>query len=207
MYFRKFSRFIRKYRLSTNLYLIVDEQQLIKRCLGNDSIAQRKLYERYASKLMGICYRYTSSAAEANDVLQEAFIKIFEKLETLHELSALEAWMRKVTVTTALNYLKKHRKHQFTEQIDDYHHLGENEAAHANLGTEELMKLIQELPLNYRTIFNLYALDGFTHRDIGNQLGITESTSRAHYSRARAALVRKIQIINQSDAEYLQRWG
>ena len=204
---RKFSNFTIKSRPFINFYPIVDEQELIKRCLGNDSIAQKKLYERYAAKLLGICFRYTSSATEANDVLQEAFIKIFEKLETLHEAGALEAWMRKITVTTALNYLKKNRKHQFTEQIDDYLNMGEEETAYARLGTEELMQLIQELPLNYRTVFNLYALDGYTHRDIGHQLGINASTSRAYYSRARAMLIRKIQLIDQSDAAYLQRWG
>lgn len=185
----------------------MDDEQLVKRCLGNDTLAQKTLYERFAARLLGVCHRYVGSQAEANDVLQEAFIKIFEKLHTLHETGALEPWMRRITVTTALNYLKKNRKHQFTEQVDDYMHLGENEKVHALLGAEELMLLIQELPVNYRTVFNMYALDGYPHRDISQQLGITESTSRAHYSRARALLIKKIERVKHCDETYFQRWG
>lgn len=185
----------------------MDEQQLVERCLANDPLAQRTLYERYASRLMGICCRYVSSRAEANDVLQESFLKIFEKMDSLQEIGALESWMRRITVTTALNYLKKHRKHQLTEEISESLQIGVNENAHANLGVEELMQMVMELPLTYRTVFNMYAIDQYPHKEISRQLGITESTSRAHYSRARAILMQRIKKIENKDAAYLERWG
>jgi len=173
---------------------------LVKECLKGKPSAQRELYQHFAGTMLSICYRYTKSMADAEDVLQEGFVKVFLNLHQYRFQGELGGWIRRIMVTTAINYLKRNARYQsellFT---DDNLHAVSNEA-HPELKMEakELADMMRQLPPGYQTIFNLYAVEGFSHVEIGKILGIRESTSRSQYARARALL---IQWIEQKNSE------
>ena len=173
------------------LYLnYMDHQRLVKECLKGKPQAQRELYEHFAEIMLGVCYRYTRSIRDAEDVLQEGFIKVFHHLKQYKQEGELGAWIRRIMVNTALNYLKRNRKYQeemfFTEQY--LHPVADNDPA-VRLQTKEIADLIRQLPQGYQVIFNLHAVEGFSHVEIGEMLGISDGTSRSQYSRARNLLI------------------
>jgi RNA polymerase sigma-70 factor (ECF subfamily) len=168
----------------------MDERQLVKDCLKEKPAAQRELYERFAKNMLGVCYRYTKSLRDAEDVLQEGFVKVYLGLKQYKFEGELGAWIRRIMVNTALNFLKRNKKYRdemyFTEQ--PLHPVADDNPA-VNLQAKELADLIRQLPHGYQTIFNLHAVEGYTHVEIGEMLGITDGTSRSQYARARALLV------------------
>ncbi len=168
----------------------MDERELVKDCLREKLSAQRQLYELFAPPMLGVCYRYTKSMADAEDVLQEGFIKVFRHLQQYKREGELGAWIRRIMVTTAINYLKKNARYQhelvFT---DEPLHAVSADDPELRLEAKELAALIRQLPPGYQTIFNLHAVEGYTHVQIGTLLGIQEGTSRSQYARARALLV------------------
>jgi RNA polymerase sigma factor (sigma-70 family) len=168
----------------------MDHQKLVKDCLKGKSQAQRELYELFAQPMLGVCYRYTRSVRDAEDVLQEGFIKVFHHLQQYKQEGELGAWIRRIMVNTALNYLKRNRKYQeemfFTEE---YLHPVTDDDPVIRLQAKELADLIRQLPQGYQVIFNLHAVEGFTHVEIGEMLGISDGTSRSQYSRARNLLI------------------
>ncbi len=163
---------------------------LINNCLKNNRAAQKQLYNQYAPAMLGVCYRYTKSITDAEDVLQEGFIRVFKNLYQFRNEGELGAWIRRIIVTTALNYLKRNARYQNDLSFDKIElHPVTNENPEVLLNTKELASLIQQLPGGYQTIFNLYAVEGYSHVEIGQMLGITDGTSRSQYARARALLV------------------
>ncbi len=165
-------------------------EQLVKNCLNNNRAAQQQLYGLYAEIMLGVCYRYTKSITDAEDVLQEGFIKVFKNLHQYRFEGDLGAWIRRIMVTSALNYLKQNAKYQHDlafEKIDL--HLVAYENPEVKLDTKELASLIQQLPTGYQTIFNLHAIEGYSHVEIGQLLGIADGTSRSQYARARALMI------------------
>lgn len=168
----------------------MDELKLVKDCLKGKLMAQRELYERYAGKMLGVCYRYTRSIRDAEDVLQEGFVKVFHHLGQYKGEGELGAWIRRIMVNTALNFLKRHRKYQeemfFTEE---YLHPVADDDPSVALQAKELADLIRQLPQGYQVIFNLHAVEGYTHVEIGVMLGISDGTSRSQYARARNLLI------------------
>jgi len=172
------------------------EEDFIQRCLDNDPQAQEELYTRFAPKMFGICLRFTKNKMEAEDVLQEGFIKIFTYLKNYRSEGSLEGWIRRTMINTAINYYKKRAK-QFSDIQIEQMEITENEAESAidKLSANELLSVIQELPDGYRMVFNLSAIEGFTHKEIGNMLGISENTSKSQLSRARTVLQGKIKQI------------
>lgn len=175
----------------------MDYSRLVKDCLKEKPSAQRELYEHFAGPMLGVCYRYTKSVAIAEDVLQEGFVKVFKNLHQYKGEGELGGWIRRIMVTTAINYLKKNKQYQhdllFT---DEPLHAVTNENPEVKLEAKELAELIRQLPVGYQTIFNLYAIEGYTHSQIGEILGIHEGTSRSQYARARALLITWIQKEN-----------
>ena len=170
------------------------DQILVKRCLKNDRASQKELYNQYADVMLGVCYRFTKSLADAEDVLQEGFIKVFNNLHQYKQEGELGAWIRKIMVTTALNYLKRNAKYRnelVFEKLEMHPVTDDN--PEIKLDTKELASLIQQLPIGYQTIFNLHAVEGYTHVEIGGLLGITDGTSRSQYARARTLLIAWIQ--------------
>ena len=179
-------------------YCTMEHYLLVKECLKGKPAAQKQLYELFASPMLSVCYRYTKSMADAEDVLQEAFVKVFLYLHQYQAKGELGAWIRRIMVTTAINYLKRHARYQSELVFPDEHLHVVNGDSHPELKMEakELADLIRQLPPGYQTIFNLYAVEGYNHVEIGKMLGIQESTSRSQYARARHLLIQWIEQKN-----------
>lgn len=175
----------------------MDDSRLVKECLRQNPVAQRQLYDGFAAPMLAVCYRYTKSVADAEDVLQEGFVKAFKALHQYKGQGELGAWIRRIMVTTAINYLKKNSRYN-TELVFSEEHLHAIPAHHpsVNLEAKELADLIRQLPSGCQTIFNLYAVEGYNHLEIGKILGIQEGTSRSQYARARALLIQWIEQRN-----------
>src|SRR4051812_7770555 len=162
-----------------------DPLQLVKECLKGKPAAQKQLYQLYAPQMLGVCYRYTKSIEDAEDVLQDGFVRVFKFLDQYKQDGELGAWIRRIMVNTALNYLKKSKKYQHDLLFDKTElHVVSNDDPAIRLNAKELAQLIRQLPTGYQTIFNLYAVEGYTHPEIGQMLGISEGTSRSQYMRA-----------------------
>jgi RNA polymerase sigma-70 factor (ECF subfamily) len=182
-----------------------DNNKLIKDCLHGKPAAQRALYEQYAGSMLGVCYRFTKSVNDAEDVLQEGFVKVFRHLQQYKSEGELGAWIRRIMVTTAINYLKKHSRYQADLSFSD---MGLHPVSLDNpdvlLDAKDLADIVRQLPAGYQTIFNLYAIEGYNHVEIGKMLGISEGTSRSQYSRARALLISWLekQSVTQKKTNY-----
>jgi RNA polymerase sigma-70 factor (ECF subfamily) len=168
----------------------MDHQKLVRDCLKDKLQAQRELYELFAKEMLGVCYRYTRSIRDAEDVLQEGFVKVFRNLGQYKSEGELGAWIRRIMVNTALNFLKRNRKYQqemyFTQE---YLHPVADDDPVVKIQAKELADLIRQLPHGYQVIFNLYAVEGYSHVEIGELLGISDGTSRSQYARARNLLI------------------
>lgn len=175
----------------------MDHYGLVKECLKATPAAQKQLYDLFAGPMLAVCYRYTKSMADAEDILQEGFVKVFLNLHQFKFEGELGGWIRRIMVTTAINFLKKSSRYR-TELVfaDDSLHAVRNDHPEVRLGAKELADLIRQLPPGYQTIFNLHAVEGFTHVEIGKILGIQESTSRSQYARARALLIQWLEQQN-----------
>jgi len=164
-----------------------DEKSLIEGCLKGHESYQYELYKRFAGRMMPVCRRYAGSREDAEDYLQEAFIKIFEKLNLYRFQGSLEGWIRTTVVHVCLNKLRSRKL--YSDISEDFHVADTHTPDGAqNLGEQELLTLITSLPAGYRTVFNLYAVDGFDHAEIADMLGISEGTSRSQLAKARMVL-------------------
>lgn len=165
------------------------DEKLVKDCASGNALAQKTFYEKFAGKMMAVCFRYTSDYEEAQDILQEGFIKVFNSISAYESKGSLEGWVRRIIVNTALDHYRKNKKYMQDTDIDtlDYK-LEKKEYIIEELNANDLLKIIETLPDGYRIVFNLYAIEGYSHKEIGERLGITESTSKSQYSRARKIL-------------------
>jgi RNA polymerase sigma factor (sigma-70 family) len=173
------------------------EKDIIKGCLSGSRRDQELLYRRYASRLYALCLQYAGNTEEARDVLQEGFIKIFENLSRYSNEGSFEGWMRKIIVNTAL---ERYRNKYYLNRVDDIDEMAEPEAEpdtddFAGLEANDLLNMIMELPPKYRMVFNLYAIEGYSHREIATMLNISEGTSKSNLSRARLLLQKKVMIL------------
>ena len=169
------------------------DEDFIKRCLGNNPKAQGELYQHFAPKMFGICLRFTRNQMEAEDILQEGFIKVFRYLKDYRSEGSLEGWIRKTIVNTAINFYKKKIKYQKDISLEQSEPINnEEENAIDMLSAKELLNLIHELPDGYRMVFNLNVIEGYTHKEIGYMLNISENTSKSQLSRARGVLQSKL---------------
>ncbi len=165
------------------------EEALIQGCLNNDAVAQKELYSTYSPKMLAVCYRYAHNREDAEDMLQEGFIKVFSQMHSFEHRGAFEGWIRRIIVHTCINILKKNKK--FNENVDIIHATGlyvRKESIPAIIQAKQIIECIRILPLGYRTVLNLYAIEGYSHREISIMLEIEESTSRSQYTRAKAML-------------------
>ena len=175
---------------------MMNEETLISKCINGNKIAQRQLFETYSPGMMGVCLRYFRDVEVAEDVLQESFVKVFIKLESYTGTGSLEGWIRKIVINTALDQLRKEVKFNVNVSVDDVEYkLGFDAQILSELMEEDLMKLVREMPDGYRTVFNLFAIEGFSHKEIGKQLGISENTSKSQYSRAKAYLKTRVEAL------------
>ena len=169
------------------------EDELIKGCLRRDRNAQKQLYDMYSSKMYGLCYRYVKDVMEAEDILVTAFMKVFDKIAQFKSEGSFEGWIRRIVVNEALTYLRRHRSMYLETELEQADREPDYNSLSDHLEAEDLLKMIQELPAGYRIVFNLYAIDGYSHKEIAEQLGISENTSKSQLSRARTYLQKVLQ--------------
>lgn len=177
----------------------MDYSELIKRTLQNDKASQFALYKVLLPKVMGVCRRYLREIQEAEDCVQESFIKIFKNLATYSGDSPFEAWIRKITVNEALISIRKNKKFSFNEDIDLYNDIKPSESMGvlAQINHQELLQLLYKLPENKRVVFNMYTIEGYSHKEISEILGITEGTSRSSLSRSKDILAELLTKMDQ----------
>ena len=168
------------------------EQEMIEGCKKGDRHAQKLLYDRFSGKMFAVCCRYVKDQMEAEDVLVTAFTKILDRIGQYKGDGSFEGWIRRVIVNESLSYLRRNKSMYLETDIDAADLEPNYERLESQLEAEDLLKLISELPSGYRIVFNLYAIDGYSHKEIGNQLGINESTSKSQLSRARSLLQKRL---------------
>jgi len=186
---------------------------LILGCMHNDPAAQRELYNRFSPKMLPVCYRFAPSREDAEDMLQEGFIKVFMQIHTFENKGVFEGWVRRIIVHTCINLLKKNKR--FNESLDIEHastlHVKE-ETLPSIMQAKQVIECIRLLPIGYRTVLNLYAIEGYSHKEIADMLDIEESTSRSQYTRSKSmleAILIKKRIIEKpnTDAGFIASLG
>lgn len=169
---------------------------LWEKCRSNDRQAQNELYQQFASKMYAVALRYAKDTAEAQDILQNGFIKVFTKTEYYQGRGSLEGWIRRVIVNTAIEHLRKN-KMSFLSMDQITYHPGISCPSLRQLDYKDLLDIIQQLPVGYRTVFNLYAIEGYAHKEIAEMLQINEGSSKSQLSRARIWLQKRIQKMEE----------
>jgi len=164
------------------------DHELIEGCKKHDRHAQRFLYDHFAPKMHALCCRYIKDKMEAEDVLVTSFTKIFDRIGQFKSEGSFEGWIRRIVVNESLTYLRRNKSMYLETDIEAADREPDYERLDSQLEADDLLKLIAELPAGYRIVFNLYAIDGYSHKEIADQLGISENTSKSQLSRARVAL-------------------
>ncbi|PWT74226.1 MAG: RNA polymerase [Bacteroidetes bacterium] len=165
------------------------EDAILQGCLKNQAAAQRELYNRYSPKMLAVCYRFAHNREDAEDMLQEGFIKVFLQIHTFQNKGAFEGWIRRIIVHTCINHLKKNKR--FNESVDILNANAiqvREESVPSIVQAKQIVDCIRILPIGYRTVLNLYAIEGYSHKEIADMLDIEESTSRSQYTRAKQML-------------------
>lgn len=166
-----------------------EDQILLKGCLKNDRQFQKQLFEKYFAKMFRICLSYSGDRVEAKDILQEAFIKVYTSLDKFDSKGSLEGWIRRIVTNTAIDYFRKKKRLVYTSEIPDEAEYEEHDGSlFQGLTQDIILDYIKQLPDGARIIFNLFAIDGLTHKEIGRKLNISEGTSKSQYKRARVLL-------------------
>jgi RNA polymerase sigma-70 factor, ECF subfamily len=168
------------------------QDDLINGCRRRDKNAQRELYDFYSSKMYTLCFRYVRNAQEAEDILVTGFMKVFEKIDQFKGDGSFEGWVRKIMVNEALTFLRRNRAMYLETGIEKADWKLNYEQLSDHLEIEDMMNMIRALPPGYRVVFNMYAIDGYSHKEIADQLGISENTSKSQLSRARSYLQRRL---------------
>jgi RNA polymerase sigma factor (sigma-70 family) len=174
------------------------DKDLIEGCKKHDRHAQRFLYEHFSGKMFGLCCRYIKDKMEAEDVLVTSFTKIFDRIEQFKGEGSFEGWIRRIVVNESLSYLRKNKSMYLETDIEAADREPDYASLENQLEAEDLLKMISALPTGYRIVFNMYAVDGYSHKEIAEQLGISENTSKSQLSRARVALQK---VLMESEME------
>jgi RNA polymerase sigma-70 factor (ECF subfamily) len=177
---------------------MLSEEELIQRCISNDRIAQKELYETYSPLFFAICLRYMPTVEDAEDVLVMGFTVIFSKLDTFKNEGSFEGWMKKIIINTALNTIRFNHKHYETKdinkEIEKQKNLLSENAIYGQLNVKDILKQIQQMPTGYRTVFNLFVIEGYSYEEVANLMGINKGTVRSQLARARKILQQKLEI-------------
>lgn len=172
----------------------VSEKELVEGCLRRDRKAQKQLYDLYAPGMMGVCLRYMRDPMLAEDVLIQAFTRVFEKIGQYQGAGSLAGWIKTIVIREALGHIRKNQHLRFETDLDNADACGVISPQNHSLESEDLLRMVQDLPPGYRTVFNLFAIDGFSHKEIAEQLNISENTSKSQLSRARVFLQEKLTL-------------
>jgi RNA polymerase sigma-70 factor (ECF subfamily) len=167
---------------------IISDSDLIAGCIRGDRKMQYELYQRYSPKMFGVCLRYAGNTEEAEDVLQEGFIKIFKKIDSFRSEGSFEGWIRRIFVNTAIEHFRRKSYLQPITEREESTVEGKYVSVLDSLAEKDIIKLVQQLSPGYRTVFNMYVVEGYTHKQIADILGISEGTSKSQLSRAKIIL-------------------
>ncbi|WP_345948466.1 sigma-70 family RNA polymerase sigma factor [Mucilaginibacter sp. PAMB04274] len=177
-------------------------EDLIAKCKAADRKAQELLYKQFAAKMLAVCLRYAVDKMEAEDMMQNGFVRVFQKINDYRGEGSFEGWMRRIMVHAAIEYYRKHHKMTLVDMEESGYESPVNAVAASSLETKDLLLLINQLPAGYRMVFNLYAIEGYSHREIAEMAGITEGASKSQLSRARTLLKQKIEQTEGTRYEY-----
>jgi RNA polymerase sigma factor (sigma-70 family) len=174
-------------------------KQMIEGCVRQEKRWQDMLYKKFSSLLYGICLRYAKNKMEAQDVLQEVFVKVYNNIHTYHHDGSFEGWLRRIAVNTSITHYRRNLKHAYQDDIDEVVMRNEEPVGVADLEftQEEMMSCIAKLPVGYKTVFNLYVIEGFMHKEIADMLEIDVNTSKSQLSRAKTYLQRELAEISK----------
>lgn len=177
---------------------------IIELCIKHNRKAQQALYDRYCSLLLGVCMRYSVDRSEAEDILQESFLKIFGSIKDYEGTGSFTGWLRKIAVNTAITHYHRNLRYRYHLDLDEYETIetGILSFEEDYYTSEELFRVLNELPAGYRHVFNLYAIEGYKHKEIAEMLGIDTNTSKSQYSRAKAAIRQKLEALGRLKNNY-----
>ena len=183
---------------------MLSDLEIIAGCARHERKAQQMLYDKYSRFLLGICMRYVSDRAEAEDILQDSLLKIYFSIKDFSGTGSFAGWMRKVAVNTAITHYHKNLKHRYHIEIEEYVSVetGVSSFEESLFNADELQKVLNDLPAGYRMVFNLYAIEGYKHKEIAEMLGIDTNTSKSQYSRAKAVLRDKLGKLSRLKKEF-----
>jgi RNA polymerase sigma-70 factor (ECF subfamily) len=171
--------------------ITMTDEQIASGCKSSDAIAQKALYDKFSRKMYGVCLRYAKGREEAEDFLQEGMITVYQRISSFNQEGSLEGWVRRVVVNTCLEHLRK-QKLQWVN-IDEVEESAEDGFTMEKINIKDLLEVINALPTGFKAVFNLYAIEGFTHKEIAELLSISEGTSKSQYARAKAVLIKKLE--------------
>lgn len=179
---------------------MISDEEIIKGCIDGDKKFQHLLYEKYASSMLGVCIRYFKDTEEAEDALQEGFIKVFKNIKKFRFEGSFEGWIRRIMINTALNYYRSNLKHYFHSDITE----NENKIVfdkdfNQDFYVEDLLKIVRDLPPGYRMIFNLFEIEGYSHKEIATQMKISKNTSKSQLLKARKLLQKKLALLSKHE--------
>ncbi len=167
---------------------LVVSPDLIRDCIAGKRESQERLYRKFSPKMFAICLRYADNLQSAEDILQEGFIKVFNHLDKYRHEGSFEGWMKRIFVNTSIEFYRKSINQTHYITIDKAYHVSVDENVFSRLAKQDLLEMIQKLPSGYRTVFNLYVIEGYTHKEISKMLNISEGTSKSQLARARGTL-------------------
>jgi RNA polymerase sigma factor (sigma-70 family) len=171
---------------------VTNLEETIKKCASGDRRAQTELYNHFSPKMYGVCLRYSNDSAEAEDNLQDGFVRVFTKIDQYGFKGSFEGWIRRIMVNTSLEKFRKNNHLFPVEDMVTYESVQIQEETISAISADDLMKIIQELPPRYKMVFNLYAIEGYSHQEIAKLMKINEGTSKSNLSRARVILQKKV---------------
>lgn len=185
---------------------MMSDCEIIEGCTKHDRKAQKMLYDKYSRFLLGICIRYVADKSEAEDILQESLLKVFLNIKDYSGTGSFTGWLRKIVVNTAITHYHKNLKFRYHLEIDEYVSVETGTVSFEEdfFTSEELHKILNELPNGYRLIFNLYAVEGYKHKEIAEMLGIDVNTSKSQYSRAKSVIRQKLDDLGKLKSIYTE---
>ena len=183
---------------------MLNDLEIIAGCTRHERKAQQMLYDKYSRFLLGVCMRYVSDRAEAEDILQDSFLKIYFNIKDFSGTGSFAGWLRKVAVNTAITHYHKNLKFRYHTEIEEYVSVEKGTVSFEEslYNADELQKVLNELPAGYKMVFNLYAIEGYKHKEIAEMLGIDTNTSKSQYSRAKAVLRDKLEKLGRIKKDF-----
>jgi RNA polymerase sigma factor (sigma-70 family) len=182
----------------------ISESDLIAGCIAGDRVMQEELYNRFAPKMYAVCLRYANNSDDAQDLLQEGFIKVYKNIHRFRAEGSFEGWIRRVFINSSIEHLRKKSAKLMTVTEKEEGTIEDTDiSALDTMAEKDIIKLIQDLSPGYRTVFNLYVIEGFAHKEIAEQLGISEGTSKSQLARAKSILQKKVaQYLSDTEKSY-----